>query len=72
MSEKNEVHPITEESRNRNCLFESLLQPEERNIISNNQNLQPQLLAESTMNRDFHKSRISSKELHRAAKDLKE
>ena len=53
-------------------LFYSLLKVSEKNIISIYENLKPQLLAESTRNRDYTFSKVITKKLNDAAKDLKE
>ena len=52
-------------------LYESLLRLQENNKVTVHENLQPQLLAESTKRRDFDKSNILTPDLRKAATELK-
>ena len=53
-------------------LYESILRLADKDFVTVNENLQPQLLAESTRIRDFSFSQVITKKLREAGKSLKE
>ena len=53
-------------------LFESTLRIAEQNLIENHETLKPQILAESTRNRDYSYSPVVTRTLTEVAKERKE